>query len=390
MNKFKGLNLLAFMLSFCCILMLTGCQDKNEIESLAFVVALGVDMDESDNFAVSLQIIRRGTTMEKNQNPQTLVYASNGKTINEAINNISEQLSKEIKFSNEKCIIIGEKLAEYGIQSVIDFSLRENDIRPVVPILVTRGKAVDILKVRTKENSVPGYEIGDMVKIQRDLGLAAVATNLDFEKNKNVEESVNSCSVISKKDTTNNESENDLVISGSAVFKNYKLVGYMKEKETRGMNWLKGKIKYGNISIQFQDEDKVNLSILSCRSNLEASIVSNEVYIDVNVREKSNINEIDEKILGNLDFNSNPHILDYLSKKQDEFIYNEIMSAVNMSKNTFSADIFGFGDLLYKEHPKEWNKVKENWNENFKDVHINVNVSSQINQTGILSKSIDY
>jgi spore germination protein KC len=217
-----------------------------------------------------------------------------------------------------------------------------------------------------------------------------VATNLDFEKNKNVEESVNSCSVISKKDTTNNESEHDLVISGSAVFKNYKLVGYMKEKETRGMNWLKGKIKYGNISIQFQDEDKVNLSILSCRSNLEASIVSNEVYIDVNVREKSNINEIDEKILGNLDFNSNPHILDYLSKKQDEFIYNEIMSAVNMSKNTFSADIFGFGDLLYKEHPKEWNKVKENWNENFKDAHINVNVSSQINQTGILSKSIDY
>jgi spore germination protein KC len=61
-----------------------------------------------------------------------------------------------------------------------------------------------------------------------------------------------------------------------------------------------------------------------------------------------------------------------------------------MSKNTFSSDIFGFGDLLYKEHPKEWNKVKENWNENFKDAHINVNVSSQINQTGILSKSIDY
>ncbi|MBV4417856.1 Ger(x)C family spore germination protein [Clostridium tyrobutyricum] len=389
MNKFKRLNLFILIIIFSfCPFIITGCQDKNEIDSLGFVSALGVDLDDNNNFMVSLQVIRRGISLEQNQNTRALVYVSSGKTINEAISNISRQLSKKIKFSNEKCIVIGEKLAEHGIQSVIDFSLRVNDVRPVVPILITKGTAVDIIKTRTKENSISGYDIGDMVRVQRDLGVIGKCTNLDFEKNKN--EGVNVCGVISKQDLRDNKSEYDFTVSGSAVLNKYKLVGYMNEEETRGMNWINGKIKRGSVLIKDDSEGKINLNILSSKSRLTASIEPKGIHINVNIKEKSNINEINQDILHDLDFNANPNIMYFLAKKQDEAIYNEAMSAINASKNRLSADIFGFGDLLYKKHPKEWKQIKENWNENFRNLQINVDVSSSIKHTGILSKSISY
>ena len=389
MNKFKRLNLFILIIIFSfCPFIITGCQDKNEIESLGFVSALGVDLDDNNNFMVSLQVIRRGISLEQNQNTRALVYVSSGKTINEAISNISRQLSEKIKFSNEKCIVIGEKLAEHGIQSVIDFSLRVNDVRPVVPILITKGTAVDIIKTRTKENSVSGYDIGDMVRKQRDLGVIGKCTNLDFEENKN--EGVNVCGLISKGNLRDNKSEYDLIVSGSAVLEKYKLVGYMNEEETRGMNWVSGKIKHGSILIKDDSAGKINLNILSSKSRLTASIEPKGIHINVNIKEKSSINEINQDVVQSLDFNTSPHKLDFLAKKQDKVIYNEAVSAINASKNRLSVDVFGFGDLLYKKHPDEWEKIKENWNKNFGNLQINVDVSSTIKHTGLLSKSISY
>ncbi|WP_338432668.1 Ger(x)C family spore germination protein [Clostridium tyrobutyricum] len=389
MNKFKRVNLFILIIIFSfCPFIITGCEDKNEVESLGFVSAVGVDLDDNNDFMVSLQIIKRGISLEQNQDSRSLIYVSSGKTINEAISNISRQLSKKIKFSNEKCIVIGQKLAEHGIQSVIDFSLRVNDVRPVVPILITKGIAVDIIKTCTKANSISGYDIGDMVRMQREFGVIGDSTNLDFEKNKN--EDVNVCGVISKKDLRDNKSEYDFIVSGSAVLNKYKLVGYMNEEETRGMNWINGKIERGSVLIKDDSEGKINLNILSSKSRLTASIEPKGIHINVNIKEKSNINEINQDILHDLDFNANPNIMYFLAKKQDKAIYDEVMSAIDAAKNKFSADIFGFGDLLYKKHPEEWEKVKENWNENFRNLQINVDVSSSIKHTGILSKSISY
>lgn len=391
MSKFIKSVSLAILFLFP-VFFITGCQDKNEIESLGFIVAMGVDTDNNEDFKVSLQVIRKGASTERNQDAEVLVYVSTGKTISGAVANISKQMSKKIKFSNEKCIIVGQRLAERGIQPVLDFSLRRSDIRPIVPILVTKGEAIDIVKTRTKQNSISGYEIDNLVKIQRNLGVAAVSTSLDFEKNKRGKECsrecVNTAGIIMKKTPRDTGSENDLSISGSAVFKNCKLIGYMSEKETRGMNWIKGKVRRGTITIQ-KDGDTINTNILRAGSYIEAQEEKNEVVIHVKVTEKSNIDEVNKNSGEDMDFNSNPDLVDFLSENQNEAIYDEIISALNVAKNTLGVDIFGFGNVVYEECPKIWNHLKENWNENFSKLRVDVNVDSNITRTGILSKSIN-
>jgi|GEM_PF-1392717 germination protein, Ger(x)C family len=391
-NHFKRFNIILLVItiftsSFC----LTGCFDKNEIEKLGFVVALGIDLDNHNKIIVSLQILEssdKSQTEKDTKAGKSKVYICTGNTIYDALYNLSKGLSIPIKFSNEKCIIIGKKFAEAGIKPIIDFSLRFNDMRPTTPVLVTNGDAVDILQMQAPENPISAFVIHDLIKRQKYLCLASTTTNLDFANNMKSESSISTCGIINIDKENKKNLNNSLILSGSAVFRKDKLIGYMNAEETRGMQWIKGKVKLGSLVIKTRDENKISLHIIKSNSSLKPSIIDKKVDIRVNIKAQSNIQEISEHISEDMNFNTNPDIIDRLSKEQDKAIYNEANLAINAAQDRLSADIFDFGNLLYRECPHEWNSIKGDWNKLFPYVNIEIGVSSEIKQTGILSKPI--
>lgn len=368
---------------------LTGCLDKNEIDTLAFVVALGLDIGSDNEIIVSVQIVEPESKTKSNgekSQPKANVYVSTGGTIYDALFNLSKSLNKLIKFSNEKCIILGEKFAKAGIKPVLDFSLRYFDMRPTTPILITKGNASDILKTQISEDPVSAFVIHDIVKRQKDIGFTAATTNLDFVNSMSSESSITSCSIISL--GKNDKNEDCFIISGSAVFRKDKFIGYLDANETRGMQWVKGKVKLGTVVIQTSDKTKLSLHILKTSTHLSTSFNDTTVTVNISVKPYSNIRGIFENMPVEYNFNSKPNIIDKLSKDQDIAITREINMAINAAQNRLSADIFDFGNLLYREHPHEWESIKNEWKELFPGITITANVSSQIKQTGELSKTI--
>ncbi len=49
------------------------------------------------------------------------------------------------------------------------------------------------------------------------------------------------------------------------------------------------------------------------------------------------------------------------SKEIETYIKN----TVSKVQNEFESDIFGFGSAFHRKYPKEWHKVKHNWNDIF-------------------------
>ncbi|MHC6180211.1 Ger(x)C family spore germination protein [Clostridium sp. JNZ X4-2] len=392
-KSLKKLNLMLLAISlvisgFC----ITGCTDKNEIETLAFPVALGVDLDKDNNFIVSIQILKGMNSLKTQGTKQILktdVYVCSGSTIHNALNNLSKKLSMPIKFSNEKFIVVGQNLAEYSIKPIIDFSLRFSEIRPTTPILVTHGKAEDILKTQVTENPISAYAINYLIARQKYLGFSPTTTNLEFENSMNSQNPISTCGVIDMCTKNENTSNSSFLVAGSAVFREDKLIGYMNTDETRGMQWIKGKIKLGNIVIYPHNKSKISLDIIKSSSRLKPSINNNRANIEVYIKAQSNISEISNSTYKYMDFNRDPIILDELSEEQNKAIHSEVSAAINASQNRLSADIFDFGNLLYREYPDEWKGIKNNWDKSFPNINIKVNISSKINQTGTISKSID-
>ncbi|GFZ32591.1 germination protein GerKC [Clostridium zeae] len=394
MNKikkhFKGFNIILLMLSvFVSVFCLTGCSDKNEIEDIGLVVALGVDLNENNEVVASVQILKSGKKSEgANETSKTEVYVGSGDTISDALYKLSKKASKLIKFSNEKCIIVGEKFAREGIEPVIDLSLRFADMRSTDPILVTKGEASDLIKFKSDEIPISAFEIDALIRRQENLCYTSKATNRDFINNMRGESGISTCGVIGIGKSEDDE-KNTLILSGSAVFKKDKLIGYMDAKETRGMQWIKGKVKAGGIVARNANGSKIGFHILRSASKYTPSIIDKTAKIKVDIKNQTIIDEIYEATTENMDFNRDPRIITALSKNVNFAIEEEINSAIDVAQRVLHADIFDFGGILYREKPNEWKVIRDKWNEIFPKISIEVNVSSQIRQTGGMSKSIN-
>ena len=67
----------------------------------------------------------------------------------------------------------------------------------------------------------------------------------------------------------------------------------------------------------------------------------------------------------------------------------DLEKAIKKTQTEYKADIFGFGNIIYKNLPKKWEKLENDWNDKyFPKLNINIKTNLKINATGSLVKTI--
>lgn len=131
-----------------CPLLLTGCYDKNELDNLAYVIALGVDIGEDKNLnityqiAIPLNIAGENSNAGKENFTTYTVSAPSLYSANSVVNSIT---TKEINLSHIKIVIYSEELARSDLAGHINSLISNVDIRPKTAVAICRGKAEDFL-----------------------------------------------------------------------------------------------------------------------------------------------------------------------------------------------------------------------------------------------------
>ena len=151
-------------------------------------------------------------------------------------------------------------------------------------------------------------------------------------------------------ETQNSQNQNRLKINGAAMFKNDKLVGWLDEKEARGLNWVLGKVKSGVIVVKspYNEKDLVSLEIIRASSKIIPSIENEKIKILVEIHEEGNIAE-------------QPSDADFT--RLDKFTMLEQRQSAAIKKKwkppwvakELKADIFGFMKQ-YRKYPKNGKK----------------------------------
>jgi len=72
-----------------------------------------------------------------------------------------------------------------------------------------------------------------------------------------------------------------------------------------------------------------------------------------------------------------------LQKNYAKAITDEVNAALNTIQKEWGVDIFGFGKAFYRKYPKEWKKLEKNWDEEIKNITVNVQVDARINSVGM-------
>lgn len=147
MKKFKTavMSAAAIILS----LTLTGCVGK-EPNEIAYIVALGIDMSEGENYEITIQYA----------NPTEISGGEEGGKAGSAIiENISVQapnlyaaiglankiVSKTFYLSHARIIVVSQEVAEKGLRDITETFIRSDDLRPDIYLAVSLDGANEYL-----------------------------------------------------------------------------------------------------------------------------------------------------------------------------------------------------------------------------------------------------
>lgn len=386
-KRLLSIFLIATLMSFC-----TGCAQKVEIVNLAKVMALGVDTTPDGKYVVSIRIISETSSQKASGMPakkggggpaESTVYAASGDTIAQALNKLNKQLGKEIRLSHNKVIIIGEETARKGIHSILDYSLRIYQMRPNIPVLVAKGTALEIMKIETPDNPLPPVSIEQILDTQDKIGYAPFSTNLDIA-DALLNKITSPIAAVIKQNTDEITNINSFKVEGTAVFKKDKLIGFMNDKETRGLEWVIGRIRNSAVVLPGVKNRSLTTIVLDSSAKMTPILEKDNILIQIDIKNKANIREMTD----DLDIMKNPKIMDELNEIQNKTIKYEIEEAINAAQKNFKEDIFGFGEAIHRKYPKEWKKLKDKWTEEFGQCRVKVNVHSSIKRPGNHNRTI--
>ena len=264
---------------------IVGCQSYRELNNSAIISAIGIDKNQN-NYKVSVQVVNTEKDNDEQSNLKNpTVYSATGKSITEAINDISFKSPKLLYLGHLELVIISEELAKNGVSDVIDYFFRNNDINKNFTILVSKDSLPEeILKTPTSLVNFPSGNILGSVEISSTIG--GVSSDVKFikyvdnVKEEGIEPIMTSITIVENKDNN----EKNLQIDDLAIFKGNRLVGYLEKSETKGFNFITNNIKNTVITFKCSNNQYAGINISKSNTNIKTNLKNKipEIIIDIN------------------------------------------------------------------------------------------------------------
>ncbi|UOO36791.1 Ger(x)C family spore germination protein [Oscillospiraceae bacterium CM] len=386
-------KIVTFIVAACLMAGLSGCYDRRELDTLGIVLGVGLDKSETEGETdVTVQMANpggasssksskgskageKGTGTEEAYINQT----GSGKLINDIIRDMQHEMSRRIYVAHSQVMVIGEDLAKSGLRDSLDFFLRAPEARMTLYVFVAKGRAQEILSTKPEFEKITSTELSKMLKDQKITSEAPIITEFDFVE-----------SICSKTTAAyaplvrldENNGKKRLTVEGCAVFDQSRMVGELNAVETRGLLFATGKTQTGVIPVSVEGVSST-IEIKEASSNVTPTLYTDGTAA-FNIDIKTLIGIGDQT--GTLTLSDEKTFAPVLAATA-EAIKGEILSAVEKSKE-LDADIFGFGEMLYRKYPKQWEKLKDNWKNAYKNITVTVSVNAKADGSGRIGKPL--
>jgi spore germination protein KC len=391
--KFFSYKILIMLL---VVLTQTGCWGARELSDIAILAGAGFDIEAEDKFLFTAAIIIPENLKQSGggglqgggskAGAPVRVSTSTGGTVFRAIRNFIPHGCRRVYFAHSKVLVIGKEASQKGIYPIIDFLIRDPEPRPDMSVLISETKACDSLRVYDGIEKIPALGIDRLIKSNANNGYALHVTLQDFNEMliSETTSAVAPMAEVFEEIGFEQEKTKRLRMTGTAVFKEDKLVGKLELEETRGLLWVMGEVKSAIVDVaSFNGEEMVDLEVISASSKITPELIEDgRVIIKVSVSAVSNLGA--QQATGDI---TTPESIAFLQDEQSKAIKQEIMAAIKKAK-AYNADIFGFGEAVHRKYPAEWKELKAQWDQIFPEIDVQISVKSKLNGVGSITAPI--
>ena len=366
--------ILLIFLTFIC----TGCYNYKELNELGIVSAMGISKD-GDLYNLDIQLLNVLDSEKSgfNKSPITVI-SGQGETIFEAARSMNRKTSKVFFLADVDYVFLDQSVLNDGLDEIMDFLIR--DTRLSLNFLVvtsTENKSLDILSSISHFDTNSANNLYDAIMNSE--------TRYGGINSLHVRELINNYYAKGKytifpnvyiKDTRKSSENDSLEDSKSESYVEVKNMVFFKDKEaieltdeeTKGVNFLRNKIKNATLTIEC-DGGYFTIETLESKMKLKSKLNIDQL----NVKGSVGAEIVYYGCKDNLD---NAGVLKSISKKAEKEIESYITKAFNSKK--YNYDFLGLGNYIYKNNYKYFDFENKDWNKdglNKLNLKYNIDVS---------------
>jgi spore germination protein KC len=363
-----------------------------EIDRITFPIVMGIDWDDKSQMikvyaqVATLQSQSGGAAAAAAEKTYTVIQGK-GETLQKAMLDTADYAQQSISWKHVIAVVLTNKVAEHGISGILDHLCRFREIHLNSYLFITKDNPEDLL--------------GSMPKIQSGLPSPIIALSLISQQNthskvvtikdyvlayltKEVEPVVPLISIFNIKEKQQ-EKEIEYDYKGLGAFKEDKLVGWLDENESRGLNFIYGVKNKGELVLagpEKSPDTEITVHDLIIESKITPTLQRNKPSISIKMQTEFDIGE-----------STSPSILNIeevpkINLQVEAYIKAETEFVLKKAQKELKADIFGFGRKIYQKYPKYWLQNKDQWDDLFINMDIKVEVEANLRDTDELSNSL--
>jgi spore germination protein KC len=366
------------LLCVVCALMglaLGGCWNYRGLDQMAIVVGVAVDFDNETNmYKMSYEVVDLAGE-DKEGGKKGLIIESEGKTLFDAARNAKRKESDRLFFGSAYIVVISQEIArEMGVAPVLEWFLRDGECRETMYVAVSQSDtAKAILESPDEAAGIMSVIINDIIMEDNHV-TSSTSSRMLYEIFNDIHSPKGAAMMPALNKVPCGDDETSAA-NGMAIFKGDKLAGFLSPDESKYALFVEERLGGGILTLSIADRqtDDISLEIFKNTTRNSFDYEQGRVRILIETETRVSIAE-NHAQLDVMDV----EIVKKIEEAAARMIEKNISEVVAKLQDELNADIFGFGEMIYKRDLPLWRQeLMDQWDELFPEVE--VNVMSEVN-----------
>lgn len=377
-------------------LFLSGCWSAREIDTLAFIMAVGLDRADEKELIVSYRIAdpsslaggqsgaESGQGGAVTAGETTFNVSVKAETAAEAMERLRTQLPRLPFLSHVQGIIVGESLAREGVSEILDYFERDEDLRRSVHLFITKDvDAADIFReARPRLRTPSGLGFSEVIAQVAEVGVVPVARFgdlLEAMANPRRDAFAPAISLLPA-DATAGARADQVALVGTAIFRDDRMVGFLDRTESPVLQLLIGGIRQAIFDVGGEVEADVRVRPAGTRLRL---VDPDNLRFSVHLRVRGDLRQ-----LHTIGVYEGSELTEKLARELETELKEQIDRLI-AKLQTLQSDVLSFGEVVYRSRPHLWKEIEAEWPEIFAQAAVDVTVEAVIVESGSILRALD-
>ncbi len=356
------------------VILCGGCWNYRGLNEMTIVSGFAIDRGQGSNlFKVSFQVVDLyGNVKVEGINGKLL--EAQGKTLFDACRNAKQYIVGKLYFGHMQLVVLSDDLVRHmDLLSIINLQMKDAETRETLKLVISAGDtAKEILNHETLVGSTAAFDVSEYIEAD-NRATASTSYKQLYEVYSTLKSEGIDLTLPAVINVDNN-GEYIAKLCGTAVFKGERLVGYLSPEESKYFLFAVGEIEGGliNFPADGQGRDDITLEIHENKTKRSFAIEDGKLVIKVETKTDVYLAECGVPI--------NPmdkQQIAALEQTAAQTLADRMAAVIKKVQSEYGADIFGFGNMIYKKDNPLWNTIKSDWDTMFPE--LNVVVKAKIN-----------